>query len=156
MSLEQFSYNVDDNDLKIIDLMLHGYSNLEISNRLDKPVSTIQRRTRKIQQNGIVTTKTQLNYKLLGFKAGLVHVYLSDGNIDEIADKVYSLNGITSVEIHIGNSDILGNVIYKEGKGLLNTIAAIKKMKGVKQVIWSERVHQSPVKVHTAALKDIF
>ena len=48
-------------------------------------------------------------------------------DIDETAKKVYEVDGITSFEIHIGNSDILANVVYKEGKELLNIIAAIKK-----------------------------
>lgn len=91
-------------------------------------------------------SKIHINYELLGFNTGLVHIYLSDGNIDEIVDRVYELDGITSVEVHIGNSDILGHVIYKEGKDLLNIISAIKKMNGVEQVVCSERIYQSPVK----------
>ncbi|HET6590041.1 MAG TPA: hypothetical protein VFG45_07760 [Candidatus Nitrosocosmicus sp.] len=88
----------------------------------------------------------QINYVLLGFKTCLVHIYLSDGNINEIANKVYELDGITLIEIHIGNSDIIGHVIYKEGKDLLSIIAAIKKMNGVRRVVWSERIYQSPFK----------
>lgn len=76
----------------------------------------------------------------------MVHVYLRDGIISEIAKKVFELDGITFVEIHIGNSDILGNIIYKDGKGLLNIISAIKKMQGVEQVVWSERTYPSPLK----------
>lgn len=60
--------------------------------------------------------------------------------------KIQNLNQITYVEIHIGNSDILGNVIYKEGKELLNIISTIKKIQGVDRIIWSERVYQSPPK----------
>ncbi|MGD9533861.1 MAG: hypothetical protein AB7V56_08845 [Candidatus Nitrosocosmicus sp.] len=83
---------------------------------------------------------------MLGFRTRLVHVYLNDGNVKEIVNKVYDLDGIILVEIHIGNSDILGQVIYKEGKDLLNVRSKIKQMKGVEQVVWSERIYQSPVK----------
>lgn len=83
---------------------------------------------------------------MFGFKTGLVHVYLRNGNIEETAKKIQNLDQITYVEIHIGNYDILGNVIYKEGKELLNLIATIKKMSGVDKVVWSERVYQSPTK----------
>jgi len=71
---------------------------------------------------------------------------LRDGIISEIANKVFELDGITFVEIHIGNSHILGNVIYKDGKRLLNIISAIKKIQGVEQVVWSERIYLSPLK----------
>jgi hypothetical protein len=60
--------------------------------------------------------------------------------------KILDLDHITHVEVHIGNSDILGNVIYKEGIELLNLISAIKKMEGVDKILWSERIYQSPSK----------
>jgi len=53
------------------------------------------------------------------------------------------------VEIHIGNSDILGHVIYKEGKDLLDLISSIKRIEGVDRIVWSERIYQSPIKQYT-------
>lgn len=73
-------------------------------------------------------------------------MYLDDGHIEELAKKIHNLDHIMSVEIHIGNSDILGQVVYKEGIELLNLISAIKKMEGVDRIVWSERIHQSPSK----------
>jgi DNA-binding Lrp family transcriptional regulator len=125
--------------------LIQGKTNQEISKNLKIPLSTIQRRAKSIFNKDILMSKIHINYELLGFSTGLVHIYLSGGNIDAIADRVYE-DGITSVEVHIGNSDILGHVIYKEGKDLLNIISAIKKMNGVEQVVWSERIYQSPVK----------
>ena len=51
---------------------------------------------------GIVTPRVQLNYEKLGFKTGLLHIYLKNGDIEKTAKKVYNLHGITSFEIHIG------------------------------------------------------
>lgn len=76
----------------------------------------------------------------------MLYVYLRNGNIEETAKKIHNLDQIISVEIHIGNSDILGNVIYKEGKQLLNLISAIRKMEGVERIVGSERIYQSPLK----------
>jgi hypothetical protein len=87
-----------------------------------------------------------VNHQKLGFKTGLMHVYLKNGNIEEMTKKILDLDHITYVEIHIGNSDILGNVVYKEGIELLNLISAIKKMEGVDKILWSERIYQSPSK----------
>ena len=88
----------------------------------------------------------QINYQKFGFKSGLLHIYLRNGNIEESAKKIQYLQNITSVEIHIGNSDILGHVIYKEGKDLLNLISEIKKIDNIEKVVWSERIYQSPSK----------
>ena len=45
-----------------------------------------------------------------------------------------------------GNSDILANVVYKEGKELLDIIIAIKKLAEVERIVWSERIYSSPLK----------
>lgn len=47
-----------------------------------------------------------------------------------------------SVEIHIGNFDIIGHIIYADRSELLNMVSEIKKIKGVKRVLWSERIYQ--------------
>jgi Lrp/AsnC family transcriptional regulator, regulator for asnA, asnC and gidA len=146
MSVKQIDKKNDSIDIKIIELMVDGRNNKQISSQLSIPLSTIQRRVRALLVSGIITPRVYLDYEKLGFKTGLLHIYLKDGEIDEIAKKVYEVDGITSFEIHIGNSDILANVVYKEGKELLNIIAAIKKLEGVERIVWSERIYQSPSK----------
>ena len=86
-----------------------------------------------------------INYQKFGFKTGLIHVYLKDGNIDEIAKKYISKFYILCRNSHRQFRHIC-HVTYKEGKELLNLIVAIKKMQGVEGVVWSKRVYQSPVK----------
>jgi Lrp/AsnC family transcriptional regulator, regulator for asnA, asnC and gidA len=146
MSVKQINKKNDSIDIKIIELMVSGRNNKQISSQLSMPLSTIQRRVRALLVSGIITPRVQLNYEKLGFKTGLLHIYLQNGNIDQIAEKVYEIDGITSFEIHIGNSDILANVAYKVGKELLNIIAAIKKLAGVERIVWSERIYQSSSK----------
>jgi Lrp/AsnC family transcriptional regulator, regulator for asnA, asnC and gidA len=126
--------------------MVNGRNNKQISSQLSIPLSTIQRRVRTLLTKEIITPRVQLNYEKLGLKTGLLHIYLKSGDIDQIAKKVYEIDGITSFEIHIGNSDILANVVYKEGKELLNIITSIKKIEGVERIVWSERIYQSPSK----------
>jgi len=127
--------------------MILNKTNKQISSQLNLPLSTIQRRTRILLTSGLVKSQVQINYHKFGFKTGLLHVYLKDGNIEEMAKMIYELDGITSVEIHIGNSDILGNVIYKDSNELLNLITTIKSKNGVERIVWSERVYESPSKV---------
>lgn len=65
--------------------------------------------------------------------------------MDAILDKVSKLKGVVLLEVHIGNSDIIAGVIYKEGKDLLNLISSIKKMAGVERIVWSERILEYPL-----------
>jgi DNA-binding Lrp family transcriptional regulator len=142
----KFVKNIDAIDTKIINLMLLYKSNKEISKDLKISLSTVQRRVRNLITAKFVGSNIEVNYQMFGFKTGLVHVYLRNGNIEETVKKIQDLDQITYVEIHICNYDILGNVIYSEGKELLNLIATIKKMPGVDKVVWSERVYQGPTK----------
>lgn len=124
--------------------MLNGKNNKEISKRLSIPLSTIQRRVRHLFESGIINSKVELNYEKLGYNTGLLHVYLKNGNIDNLARRINELEGVTSIEIHLGNSDILANVVYKDGKKLLSLVSEIKNFEGVQRIVWSERIYRTP------------
>jgi hypothetical protein len=65
-------------------------------------------------------------------------------------DKVSKIEDITSIELHIGNSDILAGVIYNQGADLLEIIAKIKIFEGVERIVWSERILEYPISLKTA------
>lgn len=140
------SFKTDEIDIKILGLLLIGKNNKEISTEIGIPLSTIQRRVRRLIFSGIIETQTRLNYKILGYRSGLLHIYLKNGDAQGISQIILKIKNVTSVEIHVGNSDILGHIIYKESEDLLNIISQIKKMESVERVLWSERVYQSPPK----------
>jgi DNA-binding Lrp family transcriptional regulator len=121
--------------------MILGLANKEIATRLKVPLSTIQRRTKKLMESGMISMRAEVNLERLGVKKGMIHVYLRDGNIDQITRKVCTINTIDSVEIHIGNSDLIANMLYKDNKQLLQIIADIKKIESVDRILWSEQVY---------------
>jgi len=65
--------------------MVYGYDNKQISNATKIPISTVQRRTRNILQKGIVNLRIEPNWQKLGFKKGLFHIYLKDGDVLQIS-----------------------------------------------------------------------
>ena len=138
--------NIDESDIQIIKLLIKGDNNKEISSKLHIPLSTVQRRAKRIQKQELVITTTHLNRFKFGYRTGLIHVYCSDKNIQQTAKKMLEFVGVTSVEIHIGNSDILADFAYKESKDLFDVILKIKQMGGIERVIWSERISRSTEK----------
>ena len=76
--------------------------------------------------------KAFLNVSLLGMQ----------GNLDQIARKISTLEPVESVEIHIGNSDMIGNIIYKDSSHLLQTLSEIKRLDGIEKIVWSEEVYR--------------
>ena|SRR5437588_12968135 len=60
-----------------------------------------------------------------------------------VSQKLAEIPGMTSVSIHIGNSDIVGDIIYKDSSEVLGIIASCKAIDGVTKVVWSEQVYSS-------------
>jgi DNA-binding Lrp family transcriptional regulator len=132
--------HLDKTDFRIVSLLVLGYDNKKISSTLKIPLSTIQRRTRRILQSGMVTLEYQPNFKLLGMKKGLLHTYLRDGHLRKTGEKISEMEGILSVTIHVGNSDIVSEFVYDNSEELVDIVAAIKQIEGVDKVVWSEEV----------------
>src|SRR5215208_6211178 len=138
-----YAFNhLDKTDFRIVSLLVIGYDNKKISSTLKIPLSTIQRRTRLILQSEIVTQEYQPNFKMLGIKKGLLHTYLHDGQIRKTAENISQMEGILSVTIHVGNSDVVSEFVFDNSEDLIDIIAAIKEIQGVEQVVWSEEIYK--------------
>lgn len=135
---------MDKTDFRIISLLVLGYDNKKISSTLKIPLSTIQRRTRRILLSEIVKLEYIPNFKMLGIKKGLLHTYLRDGQLRKTAEKISEMEGILSVTIHVGNSDVVSEFVYENSEDLVDIIAQIKQIQGVQQVVWSEEVSKLP------------
>lgn len=134
--------NVDKIDSEIIGLLLNGKNNKEISTKIRIPLSTVQRRVRNLIAKNLVTFNSQINYPKFGFKVGMLYIYLEDRDFERIANKIMELDGVTSVEVHIGNSDLIANVVYRRSIELLELIAKVKSFEKIDKIVWSEMVYK--------------
>lgn len=134
--------NIDRIDNEIIGLLLNGKNNKEISTKIRIPLSTVQRRVRNLIARDLVIFNSEINYHKMGFKIGMLHIYLEDGNFERIADRLKDLDGIISVEVHIGNSDLIANVVYKHSIELLELIAKVKSFEKIDKIVWSEMIYK--------------
>ena len=148
---------LDKLDYQILNLMILGVENKAISEELRTPLSTIQRRTRILLRSGYVNHTYQPNYKKLGLKKGLLHVYLRTGNMKKVAEDLLASDGIMSAGVHVGNSDIVGEFVYEDSAQLVDLISHVKSIDGVDRVVWSEEVFLLCGKKHSmlAVLKRI-
>ena len=67
------SIELDQINSDIIGLLTQNYNSSQISTALKIPLSTIQRRVKKLFENNFITSKVHLNYNKLGYKQGLFH-----------------------------------------------------------------------------------
>jgi len=91
-----------------------------------------------------LTITLQLDYKKFGYKVGLLHIYLIDGETRLIAEKIAEMPDVKDVSIHIGNSDISANYACKGTVELLDLLAKIKAVQRVNRIVWSEEVYLLP------------
>ena len=75
----------------------------------------------------------------------MIHTYLRDGDMKSTAEKISDMEGITSVSIHIGNSDIVADFIYRDSEQIIDIVSSIKKIEGVEKTVWSEEVYALPI-----------
>ena len=50
------------------------------------------------------------------------------------------MEGIISVSLHIGNSDILAEFVYVNADSMVDIISSIKKIEGVERIVWSQEI----------------
>jgi DNA-binding Lrp family transcriptional regulator len=136
---------LDELDMQIIALLIGGQNNKEISQTIRVPLSTVQRRTRRIFENNIVRNRVEPDYAHLGLSKGLLHVYVNGKDALQVAGELAKLDGITGVSLHIGNSDVVGEIIYRNSIDVLNAISSAKRIEGVERVVWSEEVMSLPI-----------
>jgi DNA-binding Lrp family transcriptional regulator len=135
------SIKLDNLDFRIVSLMVLGYDNKNISSTLKIPLSTLQRRVKRILEFKVVNIEYVPNFKILGIKTGLLHIYVRNSQIQYIAEKIAELDGILSCSIHVGSSDIVADFIYSDNiEELARIIGVIKQIDGVENVLWSEEV----------------
>src|SRR5215469_2211227 len=140
---------IDKIDQKLIDLLLKGYTNKKIAFEANSPLSTIQRRIRKIFENEYVHKKNELNHRKLGLRKGYLLISLKGDYSYQVAQKISSLKGITCVSLVTGNIDILCVCLFRDTNDLFKIIESIKTIERVDKVTWAEEVRLIPTEEMT-------
>jgi hypothetical protein len=140
-SRKHTSTRLDLTDLKLMDLMLSGQTIRESAKTLGMPLSTIQRRARLLVQRDVLKPTFELGYSRLGVKKGFLHVYLDGGDVPDTVDKLLTREGVFSVGVHLGNSDIVALFVFHDSQKVLDLIGWTKHQDGVGKVVWSEEVY---------------
>jgi DNA-binding Lrp family transcriptional regulator len=145
------SYNgnrrlLSDVDKKMLESLLASsgkVSSLALSRKLDIPLTTIQRRRKRLESEFLEVAYT-LRLDKLGWRKADLLVATYKGTTSAVGKDLLSNNAITRVCRSIGEHtiDLHAEVVFKNNTELLNTIEWIKSLDGVKDVIWTEPVQE--------------
>lgn len=115
-------------------------SSLRLSRELDIPLSTIQRRRKRLQ-DGLIETCYSLKIEKLGWRNATLLVSTANGRIEAIGQEILDMSDlVSSVTRAMGGSDfdLRIEVIFKTNTDLMTLIDKIKSTGGVSGLIWSE------------------
>lgn len=116
-----------------------------IAHKLNLPLSTVQRRRKRLEDSCYLNKRYEIDAKYFGFRKADIHISTLRGEClnvgKEIAEK-HSAN-ILEISQRIGDPkvNLVALAIYKDTKELYNMLEDIRVMKNVEGVQWSEIVN---------------
>jgi DNA-binding Lrp family transcriptional regulator len=131
---------IDELDIQLLSLLTRGYDNKQIADKIDNPLSTIQRRTRLIFERGLASSKIEPDYAKLGYKKGFLILRLKSGKIADLLERLQKISGIISISANVGIFPLICVIIYRNTGELWNMISNVQELDSVKEVLWSEEV----------------
>ncbi|MBV9179591.1 MAG: Lrp/AsnC family transcriptional regulator [Nitrososphaeraceae archaeon] len=146
------TYAIDDLDQKLLELILKGYENKKIATEVKTPLSTIQRRIKKITENQYISRKNELNYKKLGLRKGYLQISIRGDKSYEVVEKLTGVGGIIAISEVTGNFDILCTCIFRDTDDLFRLLEKIKTIERVQEISWSEEVRFLEIEEKLASL----
>ncbi|MEM2140538.1 Lrp/AsnC family transcriptional regulator [Nitrososphaera sp.] len=121
----------------------NGYvSSLMLSRELGIPLSTVQRRRKRLESN-LVERHYTLRVEKFGWRTATLFVSTTNGKTAIVGKDILDMsNTVTSVTRTLGENtiDIKVEVIFRTNHELLLLIDRIKSCDGVRNVFWSESV----------------
>ena len=132
-------------DKKILKTLLSStgeISSLTLSRELDIPLSTVQRRRKRLEADFLEASYSPKLEKL-GWRVAMLFIHTEKGNTIGVGKEILLWKDSTvRVWRAIGaeTTDIITEAIFKENKDLMDIIERVKAIKGVTNISWIELV----------------
>jgi DNA-binding Lrp family transcriptional regulator len=131
-------------DGKMLRLLLESEGKIpshELSLELGVPLSTVQRRRKRLESDYLVKTYA-LDPMKFGFRQIDLLIYTGGGATIELGRELLKREEVTYAARTIGEHtiDLRVEVFVKDNGVLLNLLEDVKAMKGVRDVVWTEVV----------------
>jgi DNA-binding Lrp family transcriptional regulator len=135
---------LSDLDRKMLRLLLDSEGHiptLEMSEQLGIPLSTVQRRRKRLESDYLIKHYS-LDPMKFGYRRIDLLIYTEGGGTIEIGKELLKREEVTYAARTIGEHtiDLRIEVFVKDNGVLLNLLEDVKAMKGVRDVIWTEVV----------------
>ncbi|MHB1907291.1 MAG: Lrp/AsnC family transcriptional regulator [Nitrososphaerales archaeon] len=129
-------------DRKMLQILLDSegvISSHELSVKLNVPVSTVQRRRKRLEESYLIKHYS-LDPMKFGYRKIDLLIYTEGGETINIGKELLDREEVTYAARTIGEHtiDLRVEVFVKDNGVLLDLLEHVKAMKGVRDVIWTE------------------
>ena len=117
-------------------------SSLVLSKELEIPMTTVQRRRKRLESN-LVERNYLLKAERLGWRTATLYITSENGSTVAIGKKILEMNEmVSSVARNMGENDmdIRVELFFRTNVELASILELIKSIKGVRNVVWSESI----------------
>jgi DNA-binding Lrp family transcriptional regulator len=133
---------LSDLDRKMLRLLLDSEGSIpthEISQQLGMPISTVQRRRKRLEDEYLIKHYS-LDPMKFGYRKIDLLIYTQGGDTLSVGQELLRREEVTYAARTIGEHtiDLRIEVFVKDNGGLLDLLETVKAMKGVRDVVWTE------------------
>ncbi len=141
LALPMYS-QLSDMDRKMLRLLLDSEGSIpthEISQKLNVPISTVQRRRKRLEEEYLIKHYS-LDPMKFGYRRIDLLIYTQGGETMNIGKELLEREEVVYAARTIGEHtiDLRIEVFVKDNGVLLDLLEHVKAMKGVRDVIWTE------------------
>jgi DNA-binding Lrp family transcriptional regulator len=142
---QEFSRVISPADKKILKALLSstgGVSSLTLSKELDIPLSTVQRRRKRLEANLLEMSYT-LKVERFGWRTATLFISTRNGMTAAVGKEILAWKDVVAaVSRTMGENsiDLRADIVFKDNEELAETIGRIKAIEGVERVSWSEQI----------------
>ena len=129
--------NIDETHIAIMKLLKDGRRSFKkIAEELSITENTVRARVRRLQDEGVLDVTGLVNPESLkGHRVVIVGMNISHVNLVAKGEEISKLKGVVSVSVVTGRYDLIVQVLFKEGYGLLEFYTEeLSKVKDIQSV----------------------
>lgn len=129
--------NIDETHIAIMKLLRDGRRSFKkIAEELSITENTVRARVRRLQEEGVLDVTGLVNPEALrGHRVVIIGMKISHVNLVAKGEEISLLKGVVSVSVVTGRYDLIVQVLFKEGYGLLEFYTEeLSKVKDIQSV----------------------
>jgi DNA-binding Lrp family transcriptional regulator len=114
----------------------------EIAEKVDIPLSTIQRRRSRIENSSLLRKSFDLHYHRLGMRTADLLIKITKGDVERIVDQIIEKHSksVLEVTVRIGHPDVnlVVKIVYKDNDEIYEIMRTVNTIENLESIQWSE------------------